>query len=225
MLIKAISGLKTLERVNFNFAFNKIEEVKYLENALMELLTINYLELKLQHTEVGLGRMIELIDCLKELFEFSLKMLKISCDRTMPLKSFKDALEQVCSAHSPKGKLLRAEVVGFDNHYFTAYLKKNDKGFSNRAKGGAAAKRSPKLEFLPKAQTMSEGLTMTNFNSASKSSNICYQFYTSSDSFHNYICLTCCEQREMNKYMYYCKFCMTSCVHQQLKDHYFVKAS
>lgn len=30
MLIKSISGLKTLERVNFNFSFNKIEEVMYL---------------------------------------------------------------------------------------------------------------------------------------------------------------------------------------------------
>lgn len=30
--------------------------------------------------------MIELIECLKELFEFNLKMLKISCDRSMPLR-------------------------------------------------------------------------------------------------------------------------------------------
>jgi hypothetical protein len=72
-------------------------------------------------------------------------MLKISCDRNMPLKAFKDALELVCSAHSSKGRLLRADVVGFDNHYFTVYLKKNDKGHSTRGKGGAVAKRSPKL--------------------------------------------------------------------------------
>jgi hypothetical protein len=90
-------------------------------------------------------RMIELIDCLKELFEFSLKMLKISCDRNMPLKAIKDAVNAVCSAHSPKGRVLRSDVVGFDNHYYTVYLKKNDKGHSNRAKGGAVAKRSPKL--------------------------------------------------------------------------------
>ncbi len=43
MLINAISGVKTLERVTLNFAFNKIEEVNYLEKALMELLTVNYL--------------------------------------------------------------------------------------------------------------------------------------------------------------------------------------
>jgi hypothetical protein len=29
----------------------------------------------------------------------------------------------------------------------------------------------------------------------------------------------------MNKYMYYCRFCLTSCGHQLLKDHYFVKVS
>lgn len=145
MLIKAISGVKTLERVTFNFAFNKIEEVKYLETAIMELLTVNYLELHLQRTEVSLPRMIELIDCLKELFEFGLKMLKISCDRNMPLSTFKTAVDQVCSAHSPKGRLIRSDVVGFDNRYFTVYLKKNDKGHSTRGKGGAVAKRSPKL--------------------------------------------------------------------------------
>lgn len=89
--------------------------------------------------------MIKLIDCIKELFEFSLKMLKISCDRNMPLKAFKDAVDHVCSAQSPKGKVLRSDVIGFDNHYFTVYLKKNDKGHSTRAKGGAVGKRSPKL--------------------------------------------------------------------------------
>lgn len=30
MLIKSITGLKTLERVSFNFSFNKIGEAKYL---------------------------------------------------------------------------------------------------------------------------------------------------------------------------------------------------
>lgn len=50
MLVNALSGVKTLERVTLNFAFNKIEEANYLEKALMELLTVNYLELRLQKT-------------------------------------------------------------------------------------------------------------------------------------------------------------------------------
>jgi len=29
----------------------------------------------------------------------------------------------------------------------------------------------------------------------------------------------------MNKYMFYCKFCLTSCAHANLKDHYFVKVN
>lgn len=50
MLVNALSGVKTLERVTLNFGFNKIEEANYLEKALMELLTVNYLELRLQRT-------------------------------------------------------------------------------------------------------------------------------------------------------------------------------
>jgi hypothetical protein len=72
---------------------------------------------------------------------------------------------------------------------------------------------------------MSQGITLSNFNSNNKLGNICYQLFTSSDAFTNYICLTCCELKEMNKYMHYCKFCVTNCAHAQLKDHYFVKVS
>jgi hypothetical protein len=42
--------------------------------------------------------------------------------------------------------MLRSEVVGFDNRFYTIYIKKNDKLYSNRGKGGGmAVKRSPKL--------------------------------------------------------------------------------
>lgn len=49
---------------------------------------------------------------------------------------------------------------------------------------------------VPK-MTMNEGMTMSNFNSNNKGSNfsVCYQLYTCSDSFNNYICLTCCENK------------------------------
>lgn len=67
-------------------------------------------------------------------------MLKLSCDRSMPLRQFKDAIEFACSG---KGKSLRCEIIGFDNKYFTVYIKKNDKTHSTRTKGGAV-KRSPK---------------------------------------------------------------------------------
>ena len=76
---------------------------------------------------------------------------------------------------------------------------------------------------------MSDGLTMSNFNSNfnsnNKSTNICYQLFTSTESYANFICITCCEQKEMNKYIYYCKFCATKCMHAQLKDHYLVKVA
>jgi hypothetical protein len=142
-----------------------------------------------------LKKIIDLVESLKELFEFDLKVLKISCDRNMPLRLFKDAVEIACHATTAKGKALRADVIGFDNRFFTVYLKKNEKGHSTRIKGGPAAKRSVKLEVIPKAQTMTEGITLSNFNSASKLNSICYQFYTSSESFQNYLCLTCCESR------------------------------
>jgi hypothetical protein len=68
MIIKSITSLKTLDRVILNFSFNKIQELKYLEATLQELLSVNYLEIKLHKTEVELGKLLELIECLKELF-------------------------------------------------------------------------------------------------------------------------------------------------------------
>lgn len=88
MLIKSITNLTSLERVTLNFALNKIEEIKYLYNTLIELKGINYLELKLQKTDVDLVKILELIEGLKEelfVINFSLKMLKVSCDRCVPL--------------------------------------------------------------------------------------------------------------------------------------------
>lgn len=88
MLIKSITNLTSLERVTLNFALNKIEEIKYLYNTLIELKGINYLELKLQKTDVDLAKILELIEGLKEelfVINFSLKMLKVSCDRCVPL--------------------------------------------------------------------------------------------------------------------------------------------
>jgi hypothetical protein len=88
---------------------------------------------------------------------------------------------------------LRCDVVGFDNKYSTVYLKKKDKGHSNRVKGGAVNKKSPKLQLLSKGSTLSENLTLTNFHSNNqKEVTTCYQFYTTTESFNNYICLTCC---------------------------------
>ena len=66
MLIKSITNLTSLERVTLNFALNKIEEIKYLYNTLIELKGINYLELKLQKTDVDLVKILELIEGLKE---------------------------------------------------------------------------------------------------------------------------------------------------------------
>lgn len=89
--------------------------------------------------------------------------------------------------------MLRSDVVGFDNRFYTIYIKKNDKLHSTRGKGGGMAiKKSPKLELLPKMQTLAQGFTMSNFNSNNKLSNICSQLFTSTDAFTNYICLTCC---------------------------------
>lgn len=230
MLIKSITKLISLERVSLNFAFNKIEELKYLETTLIELKTVNYLEIKLHKTDVELPKILELVESLKEelfVINFNLKMLKVSCDRNVPLLILKQKVEEICSAEfsTGKGRVLRCDVVGFDNKFYTIYIKKNDKLHSNRTKGGGmAVKKSPKFEMFPKMATMTEGYTLSNFNSNNKLSNICYQLYTSTDSFNNYICLTCCELKEMNKYMHYCKFCASNCGHAQLKDHYFVKA-
>jgi len=92
MMIKSITNLPALERVTLNFAFNKIEDLKYLLNALTMLKSISFLDLKLYKTEVDLTKILELIECLKEelfVINFSLKMLKISCDRYVPLEVLK----------------------------------------------------------------------------------------------------------------------------------------
>ena len=52
MLIKSTSNIKALERVSLNFAYNKIDELKYLETVLLEMLNINYLEIKLHRTDI-----------------------------------------------------------------------------------------------------------------------------------------------------------------------------
>jgi hypothetical protein len=92
--------------------------------------------------------MVKLIHCLKGLFDFSnnLKILKISCDRSMPLQAFRNALDSHTpnTSHSPNARLIRSEVVGFDNHNYTIFLKKNER-HTTRGKGGAVAKKSPKL--------------------------------------------------------------------------------
>lgn len=54
-------------------------------------------------------------------------------------------MEIVCSTNLTKGRSLRCDITAFDNRNFTVYIKKNDKGHTNRSKGGPAAKRSPKL--------------------------------------------------------------------------------
>ena len=78
--------------------------------------------------------------------------------------------------------MLRTDIVGFDNKFYTIYIKKNDKSYSHRNKGGMAIKKANKIE-LPKMNTMSEGLTMSNFNSNfnsnQKTNNIFYQLFTS----------------------------------------------
>lgn len=101
MLIKSITHLISLERVTINFAFNKIEDVKYLFNALVELKSINYLELRLHKTDVDIGKILELIEGLKEelfVINFSLKMLKVTCDRNVPQLVLKQRVEEICSS-------------------------------------------------------------------------------------------------------------------------------
>ena len=98
---------------------------------------------------------MELVECLKEeLLElnFNLKMLKVTCDRNVPLRVMRGRLEAICSGEGTgKGRTLRCEVLGFDNHYYTLFIKKNDKLHSIRTKGGPAVKKSPKL---PKSATL-----------------------------------------------------------------------
>lgn len=72
-------------------------------------------------------------------------MLKVSCDRNVPLLVLKQKVEEITSVeHMTKGRMLRCDVVGFDNRYYTIFIKKNDKLHSNRNKG-MAVKKSPKL--------------------------------------------------------------------------------
>jgi len=89
-------------------------------------------------------------------------------------------VERICfETTSGKGKMLRSDVVGFDNKFYTVYIKKNDKNYSNRA-----TKNSKKPNLLPKMATMSEGMSISNltsnFNSNNRLANVCYQLYTSS---------------------------------------------
>ena len=41
--------------------------------------------------------------------------------------------------------MLRTDIVGFDNKYYTIYIKKNDKSYSNRGKVGMGVKKMNKI--------------------------------------------------------------------------------
>ena len=178
-----MTNISSLERVTLNLSFNKIEDLKYLEKALIMLKSITYLELKLHKTDVSLDMILELIEGLKEdmfVINFNLKMLKVSCDRYVPLLVLKNKVEDICyESSSGRSKMLRSDVVGFDNKYYTIYIKKNDKSYSTRLKGGGGIRKP----MLAKMSTMTEGLTMSNFSpnfNSSKAVEVCYQLYTSS---------------------------------------------
>ena len=73
-----------------------------------------------------------------------------------------------------------------------------------------------------KKSSVTEG-TMMNFHSGGKSSSVCNQLFTSFESFSNFMCVTCCQSKEVAKKLYFCSFCMKNCGHMNQKDHYFVR--
>ena len=103
--------------------------------------------------------------------------MKITCNRNMPLKIFKEIIQDECINKSlNKSTILRCDVVGYDNNCFMIYLKKKDKAHTNRIKMGASSKKAKTV--LLKLPSISEGFSASNYNSASKSESICSQLYT-----------------------------------------------
>ena len=69
-MFSAIVKIEKLERLMVNFSRNKLEDLKYIGNTLLESNTINIstLELKMHHIDVPIEGIIEFIGLIKELF-------------------------------------------------------------------------------------------------------------------------------------------------------------
>lgn len=87
---------------------------------------INSFEIRLYHTGVTEQQIFELVGQVRYLFDRSLKILKVGYDRGMRKEEFVDRLEQVLDGF----KGLKIDVIGYDNKYFMAFIKKSSKNSS-----------------------------------------------------------------------------------------------
>ena len=100
---------------------------------------MNVIEIRLHKTETSVERTIEFIKSLKELFEFKLKILKVSVNRHINFKLLKEKVESFCIEKGVK-KII-CDVIGFDNSYFMIYLKKKPKAFARGSKGSTSVRK------------------------------------------------------------------------------------
>lgn len=110
---------------------------------MSEHINLNVIEVRLHKTETSVERCVEFIKNLKELFEFKLKILKVSVNRVVNLKGLKEKIEAICLEKGVK-KII-CDVIGFDNAYFMIYLKKKPKTFTRGGSKGSTSVRKEKL--------------------------------------------------------------------------------
>jgi hypothetical protein len=89
MIAKSIMELKQLEKIVLDVSLNKIDDLNYLEKNLSEHINLQVIEVRLHKTETSVERTVQFVKNLKELFEFKLKILKVSLNRHTTLKALK----------------------------------------------------------------------------------------------------------------------------------------
>lgn len=84
---------------------------------------ISSLELKLHHSGIPEEQIFNTVSQIKYLFDKNMKILKIGYDRNMGKERFEDKLEHALDGF----KALKVDVIGYDNKYFLAFIKKTNK--------------------------------------------------------------------------------------------------
>lgn len=112
-----------------NLSWNPIQDISYIISSLSNLKNISSLELKLHHTGIPEEQVFYAVSQIKYLFDRNMKILKIGYDRNMGKESFEDRLDHALDGF----KALKVDVIGYDNKYFMAFIKKTNKTNKSKA--------------------------------------------------------------------------------------------
>lgn len=108
-----------------------------------------------------------------------MKILKIGYDRNMGKERFQDKLEQALDGF----KALKVDVIGYDNKYFLAFIKKTNK--VGKLKGATTKMKGEKTSNLAGFKVIEDD--------KQKKAGYCQSLYSNNCNYDNYLCLACSE--------------------------------